>query len=95
MNNPRFDACADLILSTLEEAFSIVCVGDRDHVKRTIVNLLGYYCVPRSGDLTVDELTEQLRVRGFSVEPMLNAPVLQEGAGRNEAVKKCRKAVKI
>lgn len=59
-----FDRCADAILDSVEEAFGVKSKMGREISKRAIINMLVHFCIPREGDLSVKDLTEQLRVRG-------------------------------
>lgn len=64
-----FDLCATTILDAIEEAWAItpeMRPNGRHRTHETLKNLLAYFCIPRNGPLTVEELEEQLRVRGVS-----------------------------
>lgn len=55
-----FDRCADLILDGVEDAFQIKAPNGRAGAHRTIVDVLAYYCVPKRGEATLEQVERQL-----------------------------------
>jgi len=61
---PAFENAARVILRGIEDAFEIspITEAGRDRVLRTIVNVLGYYCLPKNGPTSIEDLREQVRL---------------------------------